>query len=75
MKTLVLGYASTDAKGPAKVLAGPEVSGRDQILLITGIKGQNDYPAGIVRVELCELVVRQVGILIGDPKTPKAPKK
>ena len=75
MKTIVLGYASTDAKGPAKVLAGPEVSGRDQILLITGIKGQNNYPIGIVRVEMCELIQRQVGILIGEPKNKKSESK
>jgi hypothetical protein len=71
MKTVLLGYSSTDAKGPAKVIAGPEVDVRAQNDQFNGIKTGNSYPEGVVRVELCELVVRNVGILIGElqPKT------
>lgn len=64
MKTIVLGYSNDKATGPATVLAGPEVSIADQVKLVTGFKARNDYPKGIVRVEFCELVSRNVGIKI-----------
>ena len=77
MKTLVLGYASTDAKGPARILAGPEAPLRDQLNMIVQCKATNIYPDGIVRVEHCELIPRQIGIVLGDsqPKTKTPSKK
>lgn len=75
MKTVVLGYSSTDAKGPAKVIVWPEVSVRDQNDQFNAIKLGNNYPLGIVRVELCELVVRNVGIQIGQPQPQTTSKK
>jgi len=70
MKTIVLGYANAEASGPAKVLAGPEVLIRDQVLLVTGIKS-GVYPSGIVRVEHCELKPITIGIEIASTKTPE----
>ena len=75
MKSIVLGYSNDKATGPAKVLAGPEVSPVEQIKLITGIKASREYPEGVARVELCDLVVRHVGILIGEPQTKKSESK
>jgi len=64
MKSIVLGYSNDKATGPAKVLAGPEVSITDQVKLITGIKAKGNYPEGVTRIEYCELVTRNVGIYI-----------
>lgn len=75
MKTIVLGYANDKATGPAKVLAGPEVSISEQVKLATGIKANNSYPEGIVRIEFCELVARNVGIKIAKPPKPHAESK
>lgn len=78
MKSIVLGYANEKATGPAVVLAGPEVPIAEQVKLVTGIKASNEYPKGVVRVEYCELVSRNVGIRIGKAPTPTpepTPKK
>ena len=74
MKTIVLGYANVDAKGPAKVLAGPEASIREQVLLVAGIKS-GVYPSGIVRVEHCELRPITIGIEIASNKTSETKGK
>ena len=76
MKTIVLGYADADAKGPAKVLAGPEVDPRQQVLMVADIKLNCHYPSGVVRVELCELLPRNIGIQIpGQKPTVTEPTK
>lgn len=74
MKTILLGYSNAKATGPAKVIAGPEVSIAEQIKLVTGIKARNEYPEGIERVEFCELVSRNVGIRLARPAAAESPK-
>lgn len=62
MKTILLGFGDIDGKGKSTVLAGPDVPITDQIRQITEIKTSGEYPKGVVRVEFCELVSRNIGV-------------
>lgn len=64
MKTILLGYADVNGKGKSTILAGPEVPISEQITSITGIKASGKYPAGVVRVEFCELVARNTAVCV-----------
>lgn len=62
MKTILLGFGDINGKGKSTVLAGPDVPITDQIRQITEIKTSGEYPKGVVRVEFCELVSRNIGV-------------
>lgn len=74
MKTVILGYADTAAKGKPALLAGTEVPITDQVKIITGIKASGEYPKGIRRVEFCEVISRTVAIRLEAPPAAKTPK-
>lgn len=64
MKTIVLGYKDVAANGPSQTLKGTEVSIKDQMLFVTGIKSNKKYPEGIARVDFAEVVVRSTCVSI-----------
>lgn len=64
MRTVVLGFSDINGRGHAKLLAGPDIPQSQQALLVTGIKSSGKYPDGLVRVEFCEIVARNVGVCI-----------
>jgi hypothetical protein len=72
MKTTILGYADAQGKGAAKVIAAAEVPIADQIKTFAEIKTGLKYPPGIVRVEFCELIPRNVGIKLAPQPEAEA---
>lgn len=74
MKTIVLGFKTADGKGPATLLAGPDVPVSKQAAHVAQIKSSRDYPEGIIRVEFCELVPRNIGISLSSQEPVEQPK-
>lgn len=62
MKTIILGYPDISGKEKAVLVAGTEVPITEQVQIVTGIKASEKFPKGIVRVEWCEVVSRNIGI-------------
>lgn len=70
MKTLILGYAE-NLKGPATLIAGPEVAARDQLRIINDAKREGKYPDGINSMELCLAQPQTIAINTNPVKSVK----
>lgn len=56
MKTILLGYKDARGLTEPKTIAGPEVPAAKQVSIVQAAKRTNQYPKGIVRLELVQLI-------------------
>lgn len=55
MKTLLLGYAQADGRGPATLVAGPDAPNGDKVGYIMSAKGGGKFPQGVARLSLVQV--------------------